>query len=253
MLIGTFGAIAQIRVKRLFAYSSIAHVGYLLIALATGTIEAAESLLLYIIVYMFMVINVFGVLLALSCHKGHNMPSPVPYMWSGAFGNLGKGLGSTPSAIPSGASPFCLRQGRGAHIIEYITDLCLLSKSAGGNPVLAFTTAAILFSNAGIPPLAGFYGKLNVFSAAIEAKMYFLAIAGVICATMGAFYSIRLVKIIYYHKTPFGAGKRVHLFKQVSKESSIILASTFFFTVFFFMNPSFLFILTHSAALSLCA
>lgn len=64
------------------------------------------------------------------------------------------------------------------------------------------TMALILFSNAGIPPLAGFYGKLNVFLAAIEGSMYFLAIAGILCSVIGAFYSIRLVKIIYYHSGP---------------------------------------------------
>lgn len=66
MVIGSFGAINQNRIKRSFAYSSIAHVGYLLIAPATGTIEAAESLLPHIAIYMLMVINVFGVLLILS-------------------------------------------------------------------------------------------------------------------------------------------------------------------------------------------
>lgn len=65
--------------------------------------------------------------------------------------------------------------------------------------MLAATTAAILFSNAGIPPLAGFYGKLNIFSSAVAESMYLLAFAGIICTTMGAFYSIRLVKIIYFH------------------------------------------------------
>lgn len=71
MFLGTFGAIAQIRIKRLFAYSSIAHVGYLLIALATGSLAGSESLLLYIFVYILMIINVFGVILVMSCHKGH--------------------------------------------------------------------------------------------------------------------------------------------------------------------------------------
>lgn len=65
MTIGTFGAINQNRIKRLFAYSSIAHVGYMLLAIIPGTIEAAESLLLYIIIYVPMTIGVFGVILAL--------------------------------------------------------------------------------------------------------------------------------------------------------------------------------------------
>jgi len=66
MYIGTFGALNQNKIKRLFAYSSIAHVGYLLLGLATGTIEAVESLLIYVIIYILMIINVFGIVLTLS-------------------------------------------------------------------------------------------------------------------------------------------------------------------------------------------
>jgi NADH-quinone oxidoreductase subunit N len=69
MFIGTLGAINQNKIKRLFAYSSIAHVGYLLIALATGSIEAVESLLIYIVIYILMIINVFGILLVLTAPK----------------------------------------------------------------------------------------------------------------------------------------------------------------------------------------
>lgn len=72
----------------------------------------------------------------------------------------------------------------------------MLSKT---NPILAASAAIILFSNAGVPPLAGFYGKLNVFLAAVSASMYLLAIAGILCSVLGAFYPIRLVKIIYFH------------------------------------------------------
>lgn len=83
MLIGTFGAINQNRLKRLFAYSSIAHVGYLLIALATGTIEAAESLMLYLIIYMLMNISIFGVILAANAPtpgSGLIYPLSTPYI-----------------------------------------------------------------------------------------------------------------------------------------------------------------------------
>ena len=77
-----------------------------------------------------------------------------------------------------------------------ITDLSSLSKT---NPLLAGTAAMIFFSNAGVPPLAGFYGKLNIFLAAVQGGMFFVALAGVVSSVMGAFYSIRLVKILYYH------------------------------------------------------
>jgi hypothetical protein len=81
--------------------------------------------------------------------------------------------------------------------VKSITDFSSLSKA---NPTLAVTFAIVLFSNAGIPPLAGFPGKSNVFSAAVEGFMYSLAISGILCSAMGAFHSIRLIKIIYPHK-----------------------------------------------------
>jgi hypothetical protein len=132
--------------------------------------------------------------------------------------------------------------------IKYITDFCSLSKT---NPLLAGTLALIFFSNAGVPPLAGFYGKLNIFLSAVEGSMYFLALAGVICSVIGAFYSIRLVKILYYHNISKTLLKWSR-YKPISKENSIILAITLFFTLFFFFYPSFIWTLTHSAALSLC-
>jgi NADH-quinone oxidoreductase subunit N len=66
MFIGTFGALNQNKIKRLFAYSSIAHVGFLLIGLGTGTIEAVESIFIYLIIYIITILNVFGILLVLS-------------------------------------------------------------------------------------------------------------------------------------------------------------------------------------------
>jgi len=91
------------------------------------------------------------------------------------------------------AKPLTLSQTK---YVRYITDLSSLSKT---NPLLAATAAVLFFSNAGIPPLAGFYGKLNIFLAAMENSVYFLAFSGVICSVIGAFYSIRLVKILYFH------------------------------------------------------
>lgn len=78
MFIGTLGATNQKKIKRLLAYSSIAHVGYLLIGLATGTIEAVESLSAYIVVYVSMVICSSGIILSLSKENYHSfdlMPS----------------------------------------------------------------------------------------------------------------------------------------------------------------------------------
>ena len=78
MFIGTLGAINQNKIKRLFAYSSMAHVGYLLIGLGTGTIAATESLLVYIIIYILMIINIFGIILVLSLVRENRDHATIP-------------------------------------------------------------------------------------------------------------------------------------------------------------------------------
>lgn len=313
MFIGTWGAINQNKIKRLFAYSSMAHVGYLLIGLGTGTIAATEALLVYIIIYILMIINIFGIILVLAQVRENRDHATTPTNsqsflkdWRGTplnrieqiapIGSGGKIYRSWQMSVPRTsfweesdlATTQLLRGGNplwnvsatnnnsghvvaeltqrgsapdspwGKHAltrripqtkeiyVKYITDLSSLSKT---NPILAFTAAIILFSNAGVPPLAGFYGKLNIFLSAVEESMYLIALAGVLCSVMGAFYSIRLVKILYFHSMT----KRTWIwYKTMSKASSIVLAFTFLFTLLFFIYPSFLFSITHSAALSLC-
>ena len=87
----------------------------------------------------------------------------------------------------------CMRQkGR---MVEEIADLAGLSKT---HPVMALALAVFMFSMAGIPPLAGFFGKLYVFLAAIEAELYALAVIGVVASVLGAFYYLRIVKLMYF-------------------------------------------------------
>ena len=80
---------------------------------------------------------------------------------------------------------------------EKIDDLSGLSKN---HPMLAISLLIILFSLAGIPPLAGFFAKFYVFKAVIEQSMYFLAIVGLLSTVVAAFYYLRLIKIIYFDK-----------------------------------------------------
>ncbi len=87
----------------------------------------------------------------------------------------------------------CMR--RGGRMVEEIDDLAGLGKT---HPLLAATLVVFMFSLAGIPPLAGFFGKLYVFLAAIESGLYLLAILGVIASVVGAFYYLRIIKIMYF-------------------------------------------------------
>ena len=84
---------------------------------------------------------------------------------------------------------------RNDNYYESIDDLSGLSKN---HPILSFSLLVILFSLAGIPPLAGFFAKFYIFKAAIEQSMYFLAIVGLLSTVIAAFYYLRIIKIIYF-------------------------------------------------------
>ena len=201
MLVGAFGALQQRKIKRLLAYSSIGHVGYMLVGVATGTTEGLQGLLVYIILYMVMSICIWTTVLSLG---------------------------------------FQNKVGR----VKYLTDFVGLSKI---NPLLAITIALTMFSMAGVPPLAGFFSKLYVFFAAVESSMYLIVIIGVLTSCIGAYYYIRLIKVMFFEKT-----NNWTLYNPIDREKSLVLAATFFVILFFFMYPSPVLIMTHNMALTLC-
>jgi NADH-quinone oxidoreductase subunit N len=84
---------------------------------------------------------------------------------------------------------------RGGHLVENIGDLAGVAQT---HPGFAFVFAMLMFSLAGVPPLAGFFAKFYVFLAAINAGLYPLAVIGVLASVVGAYYYLRIVKIIYF-------------------------------------------------------
>ena len=84
---------------------------------------------------------------------------------------------------------------QGGRLVEGIEDLKGLSRS---DPMMALALAIFMFSMAGIPPLAGFFGKLFVFLAAIDAGLFGLAVVGVLASVFGAFYYLRIIKFMYF-------------------------------------------------------
>lgn len=132
-------------------------------------------------------------------------------------------------AMTLGAFGCILAMRQKGRMVEGIYDLAGLSKT---NPLLALAMAIFMFSLAGIPPLAGFFGKLYVFLAAIEAGLYVLAVIGVLTSVVGAYYYIRIVKIMYFD-SPTEAFDR-----PVGREIGIVLGAAAVFTVFFFAYPA---------------
>jgi NADH-quinone oxidoreductase subunit N len=158
MALGNITAIAQSNLKRMLAYSTIAHMGFMLLGLLSGVVEgnrlnapdAYSTALFYIIVYVLMSLGAFGVLL------------------------------------------YCSRAG---FECENLEDVKGLNRT---HPWVAFLMLLLMFSLAGIPPMAGFYAKLAVLSAAVNAGQIWLAVAAVIFSLIGAFYYLRVVKLMYF-------------------------------------------------------
>ena len=158
MALGNIAAIAQSNLKRMLAYSTIAHMGFMLLGMLSGVVEgnrmnapdAYSSAMFYMIVYVLMSLGAFGVLLLLS---------------------------------------------RAGFECENLDDVKGLNRT---NPWYAFIMLLLMFSLAGIPPTAGFYAKLAVLSAAVNAGQIWLAVVAVVLSLVGAFYYLRVVKLMYF-------------------------------------------------------
>ena len=150
MALGSFAAIGQRNIKRLMAYSSIAHMGFALIGLAAGTSDGIQGVLVYMAIYVAMTLGTFACIISMR------------------------------------------RQGKP---VEDISDLAGLART---KPVMAFFFAVLMFSMAGVPPLAGFFAKFYVFLAAIQAGLFTLAVLGVISSVVGAYYYLMIVKTMYF-------------------------------------------------------
>jgi NADH-quinone oxidoreductase subunit N len=158
MAIGNLAAIAQTNLKRMLAYSTISHMGFMLLGLLSGVVggnrlnavDAYGAAMFYTVVYVLMSLGAFGVLL-LASRKGHEC--------------------------------------------ERLEDMKGLNRR---DPWVAFLMLLMMFSLAGVPPLAGFYAKLAVISAVVQAGQIWLAVVAVAFSLIGAFYYLRVVKLMYF-------------------------------------------------------
>jgi NADH-ubiquinone oxidoreductase chain 2 len=159
LIIGTVVGLAQIQIKRLLAYSTISHVGFLLLALAIKTESSTESLLFYIVQYTLTNLNTFFIILA--------------------FGSIINNI---------------IKKGPAAEVKSDILYINELRKQFVNNPILSLSFAMCLFSMAGIPPLIGFFGKQSVLLSAIGSGYYFMALVAIVVSVISASYYLRIIK-----------------------------------------------------------
>ena len=112
---------------------------------------------------------------------------------------------------------------------DKVEDLSGLSKN---HPLLSLSMMIILFSLAGIPPLAGFFAKFYIFTAVIEQSMYFLAIVGLLSTVIAAFYYIRLIKVMYFDEQR----EKYDLNHSVGLKMILVVSSTII--LIYFINPN---------------
>mgnify|MGYP001189840826 CR=1 FL=1 len=197
LIVGSLGALYQIKIKRFLAYSAISHVGYILIALSTGSMEGVESLLFYIIVYILMSISFFSIIMSMRTIRRSSETYEVSYS-EGEIENMDdfKGLGRI-------------------------------------RPIYSFILAILLFSMAGIPPLAGFFSKLYIFISAIKEDLIYLVLIGILASVLGAVYYLKIIRWMY-----FSVPENWFSFDEISKERSYLISLAMCFVSFFFLYPN---------------
>jgi len=161
LFIGNIVALAQTNVKRLLAYSTISHVGFILLGFIAGTSEGYEASLFYTLTYVLMAAAAFGLLVVMSRKLGKD----------------GEESAATFAEINN------------------LTDLNGLGKR---NPWLAFLMLCVMFGMAGVPPFVGFWAKVAVITAVLDAGYLWLGILAVLFSVIGAFYYLRVVKHMYF-------------------------------------------------------
>jgi NADH-quinone oxidoreductase subunit N len=150
MAVGNIAAIAQTNLKRMLAYSTISHMGFMLLGILAGSQNGYGSAMFYVLVYTLMSLGGFGMILLLS---------------------------------------------RAGFESDQLDDFKGLNRRS---PWLAFLMLLLMFSMAGVPPTVGFYAKLAVLQSVVEIGYAWLAVAAVLFSLVGAFYYLRIVKLMYF-------------------------------------------------------
>lgn len=162
LIIGSILGLAQIKIKRLLAYSTISHIGFILLALSINTEQSIDSFIFYIIQYTITNLNIFLILLALS------------YKLNNVFNT--KDNNETNKDI------------------NYISQFNSLFFN---NPLLCISLAISLFSMAGIPPLIGFFSKQFVLYSALQNGYYFISLIAILVSVISASYYLQIIKNMY--------------------------------------------------------
>jgi NADH-ubiquinone oxidoreductase chain 2 len=173
LIVGTVAGLTQFRIKRLFAYSTISHVGFILLALSIASIESIQAFIFYLIQYSISNLNIFIILITIGYSLYYYTTNNKDYI------NL----------LDKNNSPIQLtNQLKGFFYL---------------NPILSLSLTITIFSFVGIPPLIGFFAKQMVLSAALDSGYVFLALVGILTSVIGAVYYLNIIKEVFFYSAEY--------------------------------------------------
>jgi NADH-ubiquinone oxidoreductase chain 2 len=170
LVIGTVVGLTQFRIKRLFAYSTISHVGFILLALSINSIESIQAFIFYLMQYSISNLNAFIILISIGFSLYYYVNDSNEYKQLADKNN---------------------------------SPVQLISQLKGYfdiNPTLALSLTITIFSFVGIPPLIGFFAKQMVLSAALDSGYIFLALVAILTSVISAVYYLNIIKQIFFDK-----------------------------------------------------
>ena len=168
LIVGTVVGLTQFRIKRLFAYSTISHVGFMLLVLGISSIESTQALIFYLTQYIISNLNAFMILIAI----GYSL-----YYYTSENKEHEELMDKNNSPVQ------LINQLKGYYHI---------------NPLLALSLAITIFSFAGVPPLIGFFGKQMVLSAALDKGLIFLSLVAITTSVIGGIYYLGIIKEMFF-------------------------------------------------------
>jgi NADH-ubiquinone oxidoreductase chain 2 len=210
LIIGTVVGLTQSRIKRLFAFSTISHVGFILLGLSIHSVESTQAFMFYLIQYSISNLNAFMLILTI----GYSL---FCYVYNG--NSLEDKEKENSKDISDKKENLQDLNNSPIQLIDQLKGYYYI------NPVLSLSLAITLFSFAGIPPLIGFFGKQMILSAAIDNGYIFMSLVAILTSVISAVYYLTIIKQIFFDKNDYTLNEQLESFNAdglVGEENSIV-------------------------------
>jgi len=200
LIIGTIVGLTQFRIKRLFAYSTISHLGFILLALSINSVESIQAFVFYLIQYSLSNLNAFILLISIGFSLYYYVNNNKEY----------------EKLLDKNNSPI--------QLISQIKGFFYI------NPFISLSFIITIFSFVGIPPLIGFFGKQMVLSAALDNGYVFLTLVAILTSVISAVYYLNIIRQIFFEESEYVVNPELsnrNIYGNITKKNVLIEKLTF--------------------------